>query len=134
MKTRYLIIVIVLLAGNCSIKSYAQDNIKEMIKKCENMDVIEADIVRYRNPKIKSMNRSTIFIKMLTSTELEKQLEEAFKQDSNKAIQVVEQKKDDRVSHMLYRFGTSTYSYTISNDTISIHAQENYPISRFRFW
>jgi len=134
MITRYLMIAIVLLsAGFFTTEVHAQENIKAMIKKCESMDeVIEADIVRYNDPRIKKLSRSTILIKMLATPALEQQLEEAFRKDSAKATQAVEQKKDGKVSHMLYRFDSSTYSYTISNDTISIQARESNPLIRFR--
>jgi len=134
MITRHLLIAIVILsAGIFTMKVHAQDNIKAMIKQCEGMEeVIEADIVRYNDPRIKKLSRSTILIKMITSPALEQQLEEAFRKDSAKATQAVEQKKDGKISHMLYRFDASTYSFTISNDTLSIQARESNPIIRFR--
>jgi len=134
MKKRHLLIAIILLSAEiCTMKVQAQENIKAMIKKCESMEeVIEADIVRYNDPRIKKLSRSTILIKLITSPALEQQLEEAFRKDSAKATHAVEQKKDGKVSQMLYRFDASTYSYTISNDTISIQARESNPIIRFR--
>ena len=134
MKKRHLLIAIVLLSmGFCTTEVHAQENIKAMIKKCEGMDeVIEADIVRYNDPRIRKLSRSTTLIKMIASPELEQQLEEAFRKDYAKATQAVEQKKEGKISHMLYRFGLSTYSFTVSNDTISIQTRENIPIIRFR--
>jgi len=134
MKKRHLLIAIALLSiGFCTTEVHAQENIKAMIKKCEGMDeVIEADIVRYNDPRIKKLSRSTILIKMIASPELEQQLEEAFRKDSPKATHAVEQKKEGKISHMLYRFDSSTYSFTVSNDTISIQARESNPIIRFR--
>jgi len=132
-KKNLLIALVILSAGFLTMKAQAQENIKAMLKKCEGMEeVIEADIVRYNDPRIKKLSRSTILIKMITSPALEQQLEEAFRKDSAKATQAVEQKKDGKISHMLYRFDASTYSYTISNDTISIQARESNPIIRFR--
>ena len=120
MKKRNLLIAIVLiLAGNLAMEALAQENIRAMIKNYENMGVVETDIVRKNYPIIKKFNRSTTIIKLMSTPELEKQFEEAFRQDSEKAIHAVEQKKDGKV-YKFYRFETSTYSYTKSNDIINI--------------
>ena len=120
MKNRNLLIVIVLLlAGNVTLKSFAQENIRAMIKNCENMEIFEKDIVRNNIPVIKKFNRSTTVIKLTPSPDLERQWEEAFRQDREKVIHAVEQKKDGKV-YMFYRFENATYSYTKSNDIINI--------------
>jgi hypothetical protein len=135
MKSRFLLISIVLLiAGSFTIECFAQEKIKalmEQIEKTDDKDVLEADIVRKNNPTLRTRS-FTMLIKLRFSLELEKKLIETFKQDSEKAKQVVEQKKDGKVLHFLYKFDNSTYSFTISNDTISIQANESVPLIRFR--
>jgi hypothetical protein len=120
MKNRNLLIAIVLLlAGNLVTGIYAQENIRAMIKNSENTGVTETDIVRTNYPIIKKINRSTTGIKLMASPDLEQQFEEAFRQDSENAIHAIEQRKDGKV-YMFYRFNSSTYSYTKSNDVINI--------------
>ena len=135
MKKRILVVVIALLiTGSFSMEFFAQDKIKALMQKIEKMDdkdIFEADIVRKNNPTLRTKN-FTMLIKLRFSPELEKLLIDAFHQDVEKANQVVEQKKDGKVLHFLYRFDTSSYSFTISNDTISIQARESTPLIRFR--
>ena len=135
MKTRYLIIVfVVLAAGSFSTKVFAQDHIKALMQQIEKMDdkdVLEADIVRKSNPTLRTRSY-TMLTKLKFSPELEKKLIDTFHQDSEKAKQVVEQKKDGKVLHFLYRFDNASYSFTIDNDTISVQASENIPLIRFR--
>ena len=135
MNTRNLIITLVfLIAGSFSMQFFAQERIKalmQQIEKMDNKDIFEADIVRKNNPTLRT-NSFTMLMKLRFSPELEKKLIDTFHQDSEKAKQVVEQKKDGKVLHFFYRFDNSTYSFTINNDTISVQAGENNPLIRFR--
>jgi len=135
MKKKNLILSFVLLiAGSFSMEIFAQENIKalmQQIEKTDDKEILEADIVRKNNPTLRTKS-FTMLIKLRYSPELEKKLIDTFQQDSEKANQVVEQKKDGKVLQYLYRFDTSTYSFAISNDTISIQARESTPLIRFR--
>ena len=135
MKTRNLFISFALLAaGSFSTGMVAQDNIKALMQQIEKMDdkeILEADIVRKNNPALRTKS-FTMLIKLRYSPELEKKLTDTFKQDSEKANQVIEQKKDGKVLHYLYKFNNATYSFTISSDTISIQTQESTPLIRLR--
>ena len=175
MKTRNLMMAaVILLAGSITMKSVAQENIKALIKKCENMDVIDANIVRNKNtptisrqtffthtnndsiPSFTITNkdsipvliykrgpsnsisytitnpiarnsqapRSIVNLTLRYTPELEKELVATFRKDQDNAVREVEQKKDGKVTHMLYQFDDSEYSFTIKNDTISIQATE----------
>ena len=119
-KRNVLIVTVLLLAVNLTTELYAQENIRAIIRQRENSDVIETEIIHNNFPIIKKINQSTFLIKLEASPTLEQQLEEAFRQDSEQAIHVVEQKRDGKVSYMFCRFESSTYSYTNSNNTISI--------------
>ena len=135
MKTRNLIISLVfLVAGSFSTGMVAQENIKALMQQIEKMndkEILEADIVRKNNPALRTKS-FTMLIKLRYSPELEKKLTDTFKQDSEKANQVVEQKKDGKVLHYLYKFNNAMYSFTIGSDTISIQAQESTPLIRLR--
>ena len=135
MKTRFLLVGIVLFAaGSFSMVSFAQEKIKalmQQIEKTADKDVLEADIVRKNNPALRTKSY-TMLVKLRFSPELEKKLVDTFQQDSEKANQVIEQKKDGKVLHYLYKFNNATYSFTISSDTISIQAQESTPLIRLR--
>jgi len=144
MKTRNVLIAIVLIvAGSLTMKPLAQENIKAMIKKCESMDVIDANIVRnkpitnYTTTTTRSGDtasvrrtlfpmapRSIVNITLKYTPALEKELVAAFRKDQDKANHEVEQIKGGKVSHMLYRFDDAEYSFTIKNDTITINATE----------
>ena len=171
MKTRNLLMVaIILLAGSITMKSVAQENIKALIKKCENMDVIDANIVRNKKPNANSTTlthffthtnsnsnslplftfnnvrtsttnpvtstrtlsaqspRSIVNLTLRYTHELEKELVAAFRKDQDNATSEIEQKRDGKVTHMLYQFDDSEYSFTIKNDTISIQATEGNPV------
>jgi len=135
MRTRNLLISIVfLIAGSLTTEFLAQDKIKALMSQIEKMDdkdILEADIVRKNNPILRTKSYAML-IKLRFSPEIEKLLIDTFKEDSEKAKQVIEQKKDGKVLHFLYRFDNSTYSFTISNDTISVQASESIPLIRFR--
>jgi len=135
MKTRNLLISIALIiSGSFSTKLLAQDKIKALMQQIEKMDdkdIFEADIVRKNNPILRTKSYAML-IKLKFSPELEKKLINTFKEDNENAKQVIEQKKDGKVMHFLYRFDNSTYSFTISNDTISVQANESIPLIRFR--
>jgi hypothetical protein len=135
MKTRTLIISFVLLAtGSFSTGMVAQEKIKapmQQIEKMNDKEILEADIVRKNNPALRTKS-FTMLIKLRYSSELEKKLTDTFKQDNEKASQVIEQKKGGKVVHYLYKFTNATYSFTISSDTISIQAQESTPLIRLR--
>ena len=118
MKKIRLLIATVLLAG-ISMGAFAQENIRAMIRNFENSAVIETDIINEGYPIVKKINQSTTRIKLASSPILAQQLEDAFRQDREKTIHAVEQKRDDKV-YMFYRFGFSTYSYTRNNELINI--------------
>ena len=71
-----------------------------------------------------NMPQSVVTLTLKYTPGLEKELVEAFRKDQEKAIYEVEQKKEGRISHMLYRFDGSEYSFTIKNDTITINERE----------
>ena len=73
---------------------------------------------------ISNSPRSIVNITLKYTPSLEKELIDAFRKDQEKAIHEVEQRKEGKVSHMLYRFDDSEYSFTIKNDTINIRATE----------
>jgi hypothetical protein len=135
MKTRIILIsLVLLLTGGFSTELFAQDNIKALMQQIEKMDdkeILEADIVRKNNPTLRTKS-FTMLAKLKYSPELEKKLIDTFQKDSEKANQVIEQKKEGKVQQYLYRFDNATYSFTINNDTISIQAKESIPLIRLR--
>ena len=139
MKLRiFLIAVVLFTAGSFTMEALGQENIKAMIKKCETMDVIDANIVRHYPSNAQTSSnrqatasssfinspRSIINITLKYTPELEREIVVAFRKDQEKVTREVEQRKEGKVTHMLYRFEDSEYSFTIKNDTISIRATE----------
>jgi putative cell wall-binding protein len=132
-RLKLLIVLIVLATTAITNVAFAQENIKAMLKKCEEMDVIEASYVRNNaNALIRTPIRSTMNMKLHYTPELADELVAAFYKDKAKASSEVEQKRDGKVINMLYRFDDATYSFTIINDTISIQAVERNYSFRFR--
>jgi len=154
MKSRNLVMAVLLLTASSLVTgALAQENIQALIKKCETMDVIDANIVRNkattptfetRTTGISGNNirtsvrlrqssfapRSVINMTLKYSPSLEKEIVAAFRKDQDKAIHEVEQRKNGKVSHILYRFEDSEYSFTIKNDTITINATEGGALNR----
>jgi len=148
MKTRILVMATaILLAGNVVIEALAQENIKALIKKIETMDVIDANIVRNKdtiavgnvistrisnpvnrrpmtNIDYSQTPRSIVNITIKYTPALEKELVAAFRKDQDKAINEVEQRKEGKTTHILYKFEDSEYSFTVKDDIISIQATE----------
>jgi len=118
-KSFFLTAILLVAAGNVVTTVFAQENIRAMISNFENMGVKEMDIIRNNYPIIKKINRSTTSIQIASSPDLEQQIENAFRQDSENAIHAIEQKKDGKV-YMFFRYKSSTYSYTSSNDIINM--------------
>lgn len=136
MKKRNLrIAILLLLAGNLASGVYAQENIRKALKNHENMGEVETDMIRKNYPMIKQYNRSTSIIKLVSEPDIEQQIEEAFRQDGEKAIHAIEQKKEGK-TYLFYRFESSTYSYTKSNDIINIieSIETNHRIGVYTFF
>ena len=135
-KTILLTVILLLPAGFFAEAARAQENIRAMMKKCENLAVVEKDITRSKYPLIKTFNRTTTVITVMYEPLLEKELEEAFLRDSEHALQTEEQIRDSRVSSIRCRFESSTYSYSISNSSISIieSLEANRPLGVYSFF
>ena len=135
-KTILLTVILLLPAGFFAEAARAQENIRAMMKKCENLAVVEKDITRSKYPLIKTFNRTTTVITVMYDPLLEKELEEAFRRDSEHALQTEEQIRDSRVSSIRCRFESSTYSYSISNSSISIieSLEANRPLGVYSFF
>ena len=150
MKTRNLMVAVLLTAGSFTMSSFAQENIKALIQKCENMDNVELNIVRNKGTSQGTQASSLMSSMLLDSKEIgfisffrpgmvvrsittvtlkstpafEKELVAAFHKDREKAIQEIEQKKDGKITHMHYQFENGDYSFTVKNDTLRINAVE----------
>ena len=52
-KSNLLIAIVIILAGNVTLASFSQENIRTLIKNNENTGVVKTDIVRKNYPMIK---------------------------------------------------------------------------------
>ena len=119
MKTRNLMVAVLLTAGSFTMSSFAQDNIKALIQKCENMDDVEANIIRNKDGKKHSF-RTSIELTLNYTPALEKELVDAFHKDEDKATRVMESKKGGKMTDMMYEFENGKVRYTFNTDNNKI--------------
>ena len=85
--------------------------------------VSQPDVLTSSSRNIRSPH-TIIDITLLYTPKLEKELVAAFRKDQEESTHEGEQIKSGKVTHMLYLFDNSEYSFTIKNDTINIRAYE----------
>ena len=118
MNTRNLMVAVLLMAGSFTMGSFAQENIKALVQKCENMDDARVDIVRRKGEE----NNQVTHLMLNYTPALEKELFDAFRKDEDKATRVIESKQGGKTINLLYEFedGKVKYSFDIIGNNISI--------------
>ena len=120
MNTRNLMAAVLLMAGSFTMGSLAQENIKALVQKCENMDDVDANIVRSKGGGSSIRNSTNLTLKYTPA--LEKELVDAFRKDEDKATRVIESKEGGKMTHMMYEFedGKVRYGFNIEKNEIHI--------------
>ncbi|MDR3142997.1 MAG: DUF5024 domain-containing protein [Tannerellaceae bacterium] len=128
MKTRNLIAVaILLLTGSLAADLSAQETLKALVKKCENMENVNISVVRNKNKETREMQRAIINISFNNNQALAGEFIAAFEKDKEMADQEIENKSNGKTTTIFYRFGNVTYSFSQGNDgSASISVIEKY--------
>jgi hypothetical protein len=111
MKTRHLIAVaILLLTGSLATDLYAQETLKALMKKCENMENTKVEVLRRRNKETKKLEQVITEVKFGDNQALINEFIAAFEKDREMADQEIEEKSNGKIKELYYRFGNATYS------------------------
>jgi hypothetical protein len=128
MKTRSLIAVaILLLTGSLAADLSAQETLKALVKKCENMENVDINVVRKRDEKTRALERTVTSIRINNNQALVNEFIAAFEKDKEMADQEIENKSNGKIKNIHYRFGDASYSFSPgSNGSASITVIENF--------
>ncbi|MDR1919121.1 MAG: DUF5024 domain-containing protein [Tannerellaceae bacterium] len=132
MKTK-VVVAVLLLMGSLTVKVSAQETLKALVKKCENMDSVSMTIVRDRDKETKQWKRSVITLNIRNNAALVNEFIEAFRKDEAVALKVIENKDQGRSTNFFYSFEGVNYSLRIkdkANASISVFEGENDPLPR----
>lgn len=117
MKTKGVILAIILSLSMTSIdKLDAQENLNALMKKCENLQNVDIEVLFEKDPKTKkpTRNMTTVTFAVKENPKLQDEFLEAFQKDRNAAYKVIEGKKNGKILPTFYRFaaGTTDITYT----------------------
>ena len=134
MKTNRLIIAVTLIiTGSFFVNISAQEALKAMAKKCENMENIDVSIVKNKDKKTKEPTQVVMTFRFTKNDALKKEILAAFEKDKDMAEQETVQKRDG-LTNISYHFGNSFYSFRENKDgKMTFSANEYYtdnPIGR----
>jgi hypothetical protein len=115
MKTRNLIAVtILLLTGSLATDLFAQETLKALVQKCENMENVNINVVRRRNKETKEMERTITNISFSDNQALKNEFIAAFDKDKGLVDQEIENRSNGKIINIFYRFGDISYSFSLS--------------------
>lgn len=122
MKTKSLFILF-LFTGCFSMGAYAQKNIMALVKKCETIESVDMNVIRKRNKDTKKLEEGIVTVKIKSNPSLIDEFIDAFKKDENDATEVIENKKNGKLTPQLYKFDNLIITFNFKdngNATISI--------------
>jgi hypothetical protein len=109
MKTRNLIaVVILLMGGSLSADLFAQETLKALMKKCENMENVRVSMSRSRDGATKELKRATTTIDIRDNRALADEFIAAFDKDRAQADREVEERENGKRT-LNCRFGDVSY-------------------------
>ena len=129
MKTKSLIVtVIFLVAGNFSMDLFAQESLKALVQKCENMENVNINVVRKRNTETRKLERQITTVSFGDNQALVNEFIAAFDKEKEKADQEIENRSGGKITNIFYRFGDVSYSFSQGDDgsaSITVIEKEN---------
>ncbi|GGJ99275.1 DUF5024 domain-containing protein [Parabacteroides faecis] len=117
MKAKKTILLCVALLMGCMAEGLkAQEHLNALMKKCENMDTIDMNVIYNKNRETKKTEK---IIKTVTFSNNQKLLDEfvaAFEKDKDAAYKIIDDKKSGKLLPSFYRFGSgkNDISYSLS--------------------
>ena len=111
-----ILLCVILLLGGLTEGLKAQENLNALMKKCENMDTIDMNVIYNKNRETKKTEK---IIKTVTFSNNQKLLDEfvaAFEKDKDAAYKIIDDKKSGKLLPSFYRFGSgkTDISYSLS--------------------
>jgi lipopolysaccharide export LptBFGC system permease protein LptF len=133
MKTNRLIItVILIITGSFLVNLSAQEALKAVAKKCEDVEGVKTSVIRnnstkVRNGGISTEKKSIIDIRFANNEALKKEILAAFEKDKEQADKIIEDKESGKIVNLHYCFGNTTYFYSENkNGNISFSIMEKF--------
>jgi uncharacterized protein YycO len=111
--------VILIVTGSFFVNLSAQEALKAVAKKCENMDGVRTSI-------LKSRQQSMINIRFANNEELKKEILAAFEKDKDQADRSIEDKDSGKIVCLNYTFGKTSYMYSEDRDGVSFSIRGRY--------
>ena len=117
MKTKSLIVAaIFLVVGSFSMDMFAQDALKALVQKCENMENVNVNVVRSRNKETRKLERLVTSISFSDNQALVNEFIAAFNKDKDMADQEIENRSGGKITNVFYIFGDRSYSFSQDDD------------------
>ena len=117
MNTNRLIVVLILFIAGCfSMELSAQEALKALVKKCENMGNVNLSIVRNKNKETKKVTQVITGISFNNNEALVKEILAAFNNDKDMADQEIEDRTNGRINSLFYSFGSTSYSFSVDEN------------------
>jgi hypothetical protein len=121
-KRNVMVAVIIFRLGRVfSMELKAQEALKALMKRCEDMESVTLTITVMRNRE-----KGSVFtrIEFRDNTDLEKEFITAFHKDREKADNEIETKSGGRITEMLYQFDGISYIYRVQNNRVSFSTSD----------
>lgn len=122
----FIVVAIILVAGSFSSEVFAQEALKALVKKCENMENVNINVVRNKNKETREMERVITNINFDGNQALVNEFIAAFEKDRGMADQEIENKSNGKITNMFYKFGNVSYSFSQNDEGgASVSVMEN---------
>ncbi|MDR1407978.1 MAG: DUF5024 domain-containing protein [Tannerella sp.] len=117
MKTKgRLLVGLMWLLGSFSMEANAQEAVKALIKKCENMESIEMSVIRKRDRNTGDVISNHISFKITSNPALAKEFQDAFQKEldsKNKANSEIVTMRGGKIVSALFKYGNSRYFFDV---------------------
>lgn len=112
MKTKKLIAILsLIISGGFFMDLPAQETLKALVKKCENMNDVQVSIVRDKDKSTRKVRQVITSISFKNNPGLVKEILNAFEKDKDMADQEIENRSNGRIN-LFYQFGSTSYSFS----------------------
>ena len=109
-KNRLICTVILIIAGGYLMNLSAQEALKAITLKCENIDGIDCSVVKNKDKATKEVKTVVGTFRFSNNESLKKEILAAFEKDKDMSDQESIQKRNGRTT-IVYHFGNSRYTY-----------------------
>lgn len=97
-------------------RSEAQNTLKALVQKCENMDSVTVSVVQRKNETTRELEQNMVTITFRNNRALEQEIKKAFETDKKDAIQVIEEKEKGVLKNVFYTFSEGNREISYSYD------------------